>query len=776
MAYDPIATILTQIPNALNIQQTSTTPTTVPASGFALLYVKPDNNLYSLNSRNVESQFLSSTTLSSATTPAGSTYIGDNNSYSNFTPVSATVKGGLSGIDTELGAINAILAGGSFVPYTGADADLNLGSNNFSANQGTFNDDTSIGGVLTLIGNTAELLLNNQTGQTNINFTQYGVITSQIESAYIGIYGSSNGAAAIFNGSTSTEGSLPAGILFFTGAAQAYTSMTIDNTGLVTVGPNSFAGTHIVNGSLNVSATTITNAFQLTTSPTAGYVLTSDSSGNGTWQHISGGITGPGSSIATSIPTFTDTSGSILQSSGLKLTAPGTANAFFSSANTSVTGTHNFVGGGGSAAQYLTTGSYNILLGQQAGQYMTTGNYVVAIGYQALSSLAAPYADIAIGYQALNLLSSETGNPLSVSIGNIAIGQGAYETMTNGDGNVGMGLGTGYGGITGIYNNTTLGMWSGSDTTSGTQYNASVGAYALSGSSGSHADYIGVNNSVLGALAMSKLGSSGSAITIADNVAVGFSAAALYQSYTESIFIGSGADAASTGLTNAIAIGYQAIAPASNTFQLGNSSTAGVYTSGTYYSGGTLVPILSSPTTYGVAYASSASALSTTAAGTAGFVLVANSASAPTFQQLDLSNGSNTFDNQLPVNLGGTNRSSVATIPANSAWAGWDSTAAMNAEVFKCSNTPQITLTGSAGSAICSQPFQGAASNFYQKVVIYLNGYTDTGTQTYTFPTAFSHTPYVYGLTSGVAGATVSTTSITFTVTTLTGFVFLEGY
>jgi hypothetical protein len=83
------------------------------------------------------------------------------------------------------------------------------------------------------------------------------------------------------------------------------------------------------------------------------------------------------------------------------------------------------------------------------------------------------------------------------------------------------------------------------------------------------------------------------------------------------------------------------------------------------------------------------------------------------------------------------------------------------------------TLTGSAGTASCSQPFQGSS---YNKVVIYLNGYTDTGTQTYTFPKAFANAPYVYGLTGGVAGATVTATTIKFTVTTQTGFVFVEGY
>ena len=40
---------------------------------------------------------------------AGSTLIGDNNSYSNFTPTEATVKGALAGIDTALGSAASAL-------------------------------------------------------------------------------------------------------------------------------------------------------------------------------------------------------------------------------------------------------------------------------------------------------------------------------------------------------------------------------------------------------------------------------------------------------------------------------------------------------------------------------------------------------------------------------------------------------------------------------------------------------------------------------------------
>jgi len=55
MAYDPISDILTDIPNALNVKQT-TTPSILPPAGRDLLYFKSDDNLYRLTSSGVETQ------------------------------------------------------------------------------------------------------------------------------------------------------------------------------------------------------------------------------------------------------------------------------------------------------------------------------------------------------------------------------------------------------------------------------------------------------------------------------------------------------------------------------------------------------------------------------------------------------------------------------------------------------------------------------------------------------------------------------------------------
>jgi hypothetical protein len=88
-------------------------------------------------------------------------------------------------------------------------------------------------------------------------------------------------------------------------------------------------------------------------------------------------------------------------------------------------------------------------------------------------------------------------------------------------------------------------------------------------------------------------------------------------------------------------------------------------------------------------------------------------------------------------------------------------------------NAGQTTLTGSSGTATCSQPFQGPT---YKKVIIYLNNYSDTGTQVYTFPTTFTHTPTVYGDPAPPGPTTVTTANVTFTATNITGFVILEGF
>jgi hypothetical protein len=79
----------------------------------------------------------------------------------------------------------------------------------------------------------------------------------------------------------------------------------------------------------------------------------------------------------------------------------------------------------------------------------------------------------------------------------------------------------------------------------------------------------------------------------------------------------------------------------------------------------------------------------------------------------------------------------------------------------------------SSGTAVFSQPQQGQQ---WKKVIVYCSALL--GTASYTFPTAFTQTPAVL-TTNGPASSVVtalSTTAITITGATTTGFIIIEGY
>jgi hypothetical protein len=127
-----------------------------------------------------------------------------------------------------------------------------------------------------------------------------------------------------------------------------------------------------------------------------------------------------------------------------------------------------------------------------------------------------------------------------------------------------------------------------------------------------------------------------------------------------------------------------------------------------YFSSGTTWATSAALTQYGVIYGGGAGAAPvSTAAGTAGYALIANSAAAPTFQQVSLTAG---VTGTLPVANGGTGvtastgansvvlRDSNANITANYLFAGYSNTAAAGTTTtLTAASTFSYVVTGSGG-------------------------------------------------------------------------------
>jgi hypothetical protein len=65
------------------------------------------SNIILANSTDLDSRYYTETEIGTTSGTTGSDLVGDDNSYSNFTPATTTVKGALSGIDSALGSLSS---------------------------------------------------------------------------------------------------------------------------------------------------------------------------------------------------------------------------------------------------------------------------------------------------------------------------------------------------------------------------------------------------------------------------------------------------------------------------------------------------------------------------------------------------------------------------------------------------------------------------------------------------------------------------------------------
>lgn len=259
-------------------------------------------------------------------------------------------------------------------------------------------------------------------------------------------------------------------------------------------------------------------------------------------------------------------------SAGNSPTLAGSANSGFGyNALPSLVGGHDNLAMGTSSGLSLTDGNFNSLIGTQAGNLLDTGSGNFLSGYQCGAALTGQSFNVMLGYQAgvgshgsASVIIGQQAGGVAPS-NSVHVGFQAGHTATSGG--VLIGYQAGQDDHTVDYKNQFVGHNSGSnDFITGTQ-NTGTGALTLFNlNSGSH-------NNASGTSALQN-NTSGS-----NNTANGYNAGLAIVAGNQNTLLGSGADA-SGDLTNSMALGAGAIAPASNTVMIGNTSVTKVLTSG----------------------------------------------------------------------------------------------------------------------------------------------------------------------------------------------------
>lgn len=331
---------------------------------------------------------------------------------------------------------------------------------------------------------------------------------------------------------------------------------------LNSLGRTAFTGGFVGVGTLNpaerldVNGKTKTITLQMTNGAGAGLVLTSDASGNATWQSAGAtawSLTGnSGISAANNFIGTTDNNDLFFR----RFNFPA---GRISAVNTSF---------GVGALNTTSTGLYNLAVGTSAMSVNTTGGFNAAAGYFSLKNNTTGDSNSAMGYAALK--DNTTGG------GNTAAGATALSGNQTGSSNTALGA-SALANNTAGSENTAVGVnaLSGAMTTTG---NTAIGFEALKGSSSTQP------NTAVGSRALWKNTSGNLSVAVggsalvnntygAENIAIGYSALLNVIGGNSNIGIGNSSGTNLNYGSNNIVIGNGAVPPnnASNQIRIGNT-------------------------------------------------------------------------------------------------------------------------------------------------------------------------------------------------------------
>ena len=229
---------------------------------------------------------------------------------------------------------------------------------------------------------------------------------------------------------------------------------------------------------------------------------------------------------------------------------------------------HRSVGLGYLTLNSVTSGNKNVAIGSRSMKDNTTGYMNVGIGWNSLTKNTTGGKNIAIGGSEA-LQSNTTGS------NNLAIGDRSMTYNVTGQSNVAIGSNSLLNNNSGNYN-TMVGVEAGSNirTDSGDTGNNNVGM----GYRALQLNYNGDENVAIGWDALRATKGSG-------NLGIGYDAGDTNSTGSNNSLIGKNADVASNNLTNATALGHNAIVDASNKIRLGDTNVTNIETSGTITAG-----------------------------------------------------------------------------------------------------------------------------------------------------------------------------------------------